>query len=1168
MHRRTYFIILVFLVLLTALSGILGNIATSVLPESWRAHLWLAWPLFASLLLLIIVLTVWQVRIERDSATGIGPRPEGEPPEGLPHTQLRYDWGDAPDVRMFHGRETELVETERWILAEGCRVLAILGIGGVGKTALAAKLASRIVHDFDYVIWRSLRNAPPVDAVLADIIQCLSDHKESVLPESIEMRLGRLIHYLRARHALVVLDNVEVILGEAGSVGRYRTGFEAYGRFIELVGQTEHQSCLILTSREKPEAVARLEGPALPVRSFRLGGLSPQGGRLILKDKGLSGSDKDCEGLAEHYSGNPLLLNIVAETIREVYHGSLVQFLEHGMPVFNGVQDVLNEQFERLAELEQAVMFWLAIEREATTQEGLMESLVPPRTHQDLLEAVKSLRRRSMIESSRDGFSLQNVIMEYVSDRLITQVCDGVTQGAIDPLNRFALVKAQSREHVRETQTHLLLRPTADRLLNFYGSREAVIEQLQQVLLLLRGGEPLRSGYGAGNVLNLLCHLRVDLKGYDFSHLTVRQAYLQSASLQDVDFSFSDLRTTVFARSFGSVLAVAISPDGKILASGSSDGQIRLWRLPDCEPLVVCRGHSDWVLSVAFSPDSNLLASGSEDRTVRLWDVNTGQCLRTMRGHTNRVWSVSYDPDGNVIASGSDDYTLRLWNCRSGESLAVLKGHTNQVWSVAFGPSGHLLASASDDQTVKLWEVSSGQCISTLEGHNDQVMSVAFSADGCLLASGSHDNTVRLWDPNTGKCVAVLEGHAGAVYSVDFSHDGQVVCSGSNDQTLRLWDTKSGHCLRIIHGHTNRVWSLAFSPLGDAIASGSDDHTVRLWDVRTGRCSRTLLGYSNPIWSVAFGPDGTVLASAGDDRAVRLWDVGSARNIRTLHAHSSPVRAITFSRDGTILASGSEDQTARLWRINTGQCLWTLQGHTDQVRAVAFRPDGQILASGSKDETVRLWDVGTGQCLKILRGHTSRVWSVEFTPDGSILASGSDDQTVRLWDVLSGQCSQILRGHNSQVRPIAISPQGSVLATGSEDETVRLWDLKTGHCLDVLEGHTGRVWSVRFSNDGEYVASGSDDQTVRVWSVSKGQLIRSWPAHTGPVRSIAFSPDGRMLVSSSDDETVKLWDIATGRQMEVLRSERLYEHMNITQVRGLTEAERSALVDLGAVDIG
>ncbi|MDZ8030324.1 NB-ARC domain-containing protein [Nostoc sp. DedSLP04] len=1081
-------------------------------------------------------------------------------------TQNRQDWGEAPGVCFFRGRIAELSGLTQWLIKDNCQLVAILGMGGIGKTALSVKLAKEVQENFEYLIWRSLRNAPPVAEMLASLIGFLSDEKETNLPESVDGKVTLLIHYLREHRCLVVFDNTETILQEGDRAGQYRQEYEDYGQLLRRVGEELHQSCLVLTSREKPKEFAFLEGEASPVRTLLLIGLGETEGQEILQDKGLFGSQQEWAKLVEKYSGNPLALKLVSEPIRELFGGDIAAFLAEGEIIFGDTRNLLNQQFERLSEIEKEIIYWLAIKRKLVSLDELLNDIARPLPKREVMEALESLRRRSLIEQRTALFTLQSVVMEYITDQLIEQICDEITTRNIRLFTSHALMEATAKDYIRNTQITLIIKPIIDRLSTIFRYAKNIEHHLYQILLSLRQ-IPQTAGYAGGNLLNILCQLQIDFSGYDFSNLTIWQAYLQSVNLHRVNFANADLAKCVFAETLVSISSVAFSPNGKLLATGDADGKTYLWQVDDGKLLFTCIGHSSWVKSVAFSPDGQTLASGSDDQTVKLWDVPDGKCLKTLQGHSNWVRSVAFSPDGQTLASGSEDQTVKLWNVHIGKCLITLQGNTNRIMSVAFSPDGQTLASGSEKQTVKLWDVRNGECLKILQGHSNWVRSVAFSPDGETLATGSDDQTVKLWDVRDGKCLKTLQGHTNRVWSVAFSPDGQTLASGGDDQTVKLWDIRDGKCLKTFQGHTNRVRSVAFSPDGQTLASGSENQTVKLWNVQDGKSLTTLQGHSNRVRSVAFSPDGQILASGSEKQTVKLWDVRNDKFLKILEGHNSWVRSIAFSPDGQILASGSEKQTIKLWDVQTGQCLKKLQEHTNRIRSVAFSPNGQILASGSDDQTVKLWDIYTGKCLQTLKGHTSWVRSVAFSPDGQTLASGSENQRVRLWDVYTGECIQVLEGHSNRIRSVTFSPDGQTLASGSDDQTVKLWDVFMGKCLTTLQEHTNRIWSVAFSPDGQTLASASEDQTIKLWDVYNGKCLKTLQGANW-VKSVAFSPDGQTLISGSQDETIKLWDVSTGECLRTLRSPRPYEKMNITGVTGLTTAQLVTLKALGAVQNG
>ncbi len=1042
----------------------------------------------------------------------------------LPVRVHREDWGEAPHIENFYGRDKERVGLERWIVNDDCQVVTVLGMGGVGKTALSKRVVEQVKDTYEYIFWRSLYNAPTLKHILKQCILFLSDQQCTDLPDEEEYQFSMLIHYLRNHRCLLVLDNIESLLQAGQRAGQYREGYEDYGRLIQRIGETQHQSCLLLTSREKPKEIAHLEGKMSPVRSLRLLGVGQREGREILQDKSLHGTDEQWAALVHLYSGNPLALKLVSESIQEVFEGNIARFLQEEEIAFGDITDLLDQQFYRLSVEEQDILYWLAIEREAVALEDIRENLVKPLTRGSLLETMDSLRRRSMIETRGLAyFTLQPVIMEYLTTEFIKRVCRDFGVETPEAWMNYTLIKAQAKDYVRESQIRLILAPVAQQLLGTLG-KKGLEHKLKRMLLMQRQEHAQQHNYFAGNVLNLLIYLQSDIRGFDFSHLVIWQAYLQHVALPDVNFAHAHFVASIFTNTFGNILSVAFHPSENLLAAGTATGEIWVYRALTGEPFLTCLGHTDGVWSVAFSPNGCMLASSSDDHTIRLWDINTGQCLSILEGHTNRVRSVAFSADGSYLASGSDDRTIRVWNVNTGFCFKILQGHTERVWSIALNSDGNLLATGSNDQTVRLWNIGTGDCLKILQGHSSWVRSVAFIPNGDLLASSSDDQTIRLWDVNTGDCLKILQGHNSWVQSVAFRPDSTLLASGSNDQSIRLWEVSTGDCLKTLQGHIHGVRCVTFHGRGQILASGGDDQTIRIWDVDTGYCLKTLGGYTNRVWSTIFSPKGTILASGSEDQQIRLWDVNTGHSFKTLQAPAHGVRALAFHPAENILASGGEDQSIRLWDISVGHCLKILRGHTNWVRSVVYSLDGRMLASGSEDRNIRLWDASTGHCLFTLQGHTDWVRSVAFSPTGNILASSSDDQTIRLWETKTGRYLQTLQGHTGRVRSVAFSPDGRKLVSGGEDRTIRLWDVSTGYCLKTLEGHIGWVRSVVFSPDGRTLVSSSDDQTIRLWEVDTGHCLHMLQGHTNRVRWVSFSPDGSKLASSSDDGTIKLWN--------------------------------------------
>ena len=604
-------------------------------------------------------------------------------------------------------------------------------------------------------------------------------------------------------------------------------------------------------------------------------------------------------------------------------------------------------------------------------------------------------------------------------------------------------------------------------------------------------------------------------------------------------------------------LAVAFSPDGKLLATGYGDGYVRLWD-PVTAQAIGAPFRADTttpvgyggVSGLAFSPDGKLLATADADGTVRLWNTATRQAARAplpaVTGPGHSVSEVAFSPDGKLLATAGDEGYVQLWNPATGQPVGapIQADPRDGVDGVAFSSDGKLLATGDADGTVRLWNTATRQAARapiqavTRPGHG--VGSVAFSPDGKLLASGG-DGYVRLWNPATGQAVAdplraVTSGGRRWVLGVAFSPDGKLLASADWDGTVRLWNTATWQAAGppLLADYGGSVIGVAFSPDGKLLASADTDGHVRLWDPASGQAPRAPIPpVTGGVNGVAFSPDSTLLASADNNGTVRLWDPATRQAVGApLPAETGPgshVNEVAFSPDGKLLATAAGDGTVRLWNRATRQESGVFPGRN----RMAFSPDGKLLAHAAGDGTVRLWKPATGQAVGVALPADSGgvVLGVAFSPDGKLLATAGDDGTVRRWNPVTGHAvGAPLRAvaNGGGVNAVAFSPDGKLLASADGDGTVRLWNPVTGQAVGALPAEPGgRVNAVAFSPDGKLLASADGDGTVRLWNTATRQAAGGpLPASTGSgesVLGVAFSPDGKLLASADADGTVRTW---------------------------------------------
>jgi WD40 repeat protein len=600
----------------------------------------------------------------------------------------------------------------------------------------------------------------------------------------------------------------------------------------------------------------------------------------------------------------------------------------------------------------------------------------------------------------------------------------------------------------------------------------------------------------------------------------------------------------------GSVRALAFAPDGQTLATGGDDRSVRFWDLPSRRLRTTWLGprptgterdlimlHDDPVEAVAVSPDGKTVATATGTEIVTFWDAASHEVRLRLRDTSEAVRTLAFSPDGTTLATGGDQKTVRLWHLDTLRERAVLTPHTGSITCLAFSPDGQTLASGSRDASVTLWDVAKAAERTTLARHTSGVTCLAFSPDGKSLATGSLDWTVKVWDVPSGRVRYTIDKHADTIVSVAFSPDGRILASASRDGLAHLWDATNGTERAKLRGHAG-LSPMAFLPGAPALISGAANGALRRRDAADGRTQALRdHAHSGPITALALSPDGKTLATGGGDREVKVWDVAADLAPRPYAGLEAPVRSLAISADGKTLVSSSADGAVEVWDTVSEWQRWEPIRFGAQDVRIALSADGKLLATlpvGSvagklpTDATLKVWDTASGRELPLPAVDLGRLSNaIAFTADGRSLVSAGGP--IRLFG-LGREPSRTLKGPAVWVCSLAVSPDSKMIALGGTNAAVMLWDVASGERIVTLEGHTREIVGVAFAPDGKTLATGALDHTIRLWDIEAKSAQATLRGAEGPISALAFAPDGKTLAASSEAApTVTLWNVTAGR---------------------------------------
>jgi len=583
--------------------------------------------------------------------------------------------------------------------------------------------------------------------------------------------------------------------------------------------------------------------------------------------------------------------------------------------------------------------------------------------------------------------------------------------------------------------------------------------------------------------------------------------------------------TIVFKGHGDTAFAVAWSPDGKLIATGSYDRVVRLFDPATGKLLRATggtNGHQNIILSTAFSPKGDRLATGSGDNSARVWDVPLKTPLREIV-HPSAVKAVALSTDGKTIAGAGADGSIRVWSTVDGKAIQTLPGHPGGTTKVMFGINSPLLYSVGADSYLRVWNATTGQAIGAVGAHASPIVALSHQSSG-TVATGAEDGSLRIW-PTVFPPVKELVRPTDSVTAHYITSDGATLYTAGGDKSARSLSLSTGQIVREYAPSASVVTTLHAS--GAVLAGGSADGALTLWNTADGK---ELARYTAHVGGVAgIASQGNAIVTTGADGLVRQWTLPVAAT-KTI-AVPDKVAASASTGDGKKFVTGGADKSLRLWNLTATTPERAFPGHTAPISHVSTTLAGEVLASASTDETIRVWDGATGKNTAIFSGHVKPLTALKLAGNGTFLTSASEDGQIKLWQ-LPAVPEKIL-AHADGVLAQRLSADGNKLLTVAADKQVRVWNLTTSQPETTWSpGSAVGVWS--YADNGSSFAVALPDRTVSIRA--KEAELKKLPAFASAVTAMRHNPAGTTLAVGLADNTVRLMTIADGKQVKSIPS--------------------------------
>ena len=539
------------------------------------------------------------------------------------------------------------------------------------------------------------------------------------------------------------------------------------------------------------------------------------------------------------------------------------------------------------------------------------------------------------------------------------------------------------------------------------------------------------------------------------------------------------------------VWKVAFYPNGKRFAAASSSNSnpvVRVYETDSMREILTLANHTKRVRAVDVSPDGKLIASGSLDGNIIIWNAETGAEIRRFSFSTPEknieFYDVLFSASGKKLAvSGFETFAVfdtTTWEKRQIETEKFAdKNITLNCWKIRFSPLGKTIALGTFTGEVVFLDTETLEILRVLKIHQSNVKSLDFSADGKILATASWDRTVKFTDVQTGEILSELRGHFAGVHEVVFSPDGKRMATASADFNLNLWNTEA---VANSNSILTRAQLSAFDATGEkAFVWNNADFEIAAW--KLGEKRKVWAAKSNvTAFSIAFDQTKNKIAFGELSGFVSIFDAGTGAEIKRFRISEKSIFAVAFAPGGERIFAADENGFVKCLETETGAEIFSIKAHADIIKTLAVSPDGKLLASGGNDKLVKIYDAQTGTEILVFAENTKPLYKVSFAPDGKTLAAGGADDRLRIWDANRGNLIHEFSGMSGGIFAFAFAADGTRLATASDGGTVRIWNSVTGEQVLAFTASRKQITNLNFSLDGKILQSLDTTGNLSIWS--------------------------------------------------------------------------------------